>query len=68
VQIIKKKDIKKISYSPWNHKHDIDISAIEKIELEKTKTKLLFENGKELSFKPFALQILSLDNREVLYA
>jgi len=67
MQIIKKKDIEKISYVPWGHKYEIDISLIEKIELGKTKTKLIFKQGKNRLFKTTSLQITT-GNRTIAYA
>lgn len=68
MQIVKKKDIAKISYMPWNRKYDIDISLIEQIELGKTKTKLIFKEGKDRLFKTATLQILATGNRNIIYA
>jgi hypothetical protein len=68
MQTIRKKDIAKISYKPWSYQYDIDISLIEKIELGKTKTKLIFKKGKERLFKTTALLILASNSMEIINA
>lgn len=68
MQIVERKDIEKISYVPWNHKYDIDISLVEKIELGKTKTKLILKKGKDLLFKTTTLQILTTNGRDIIHA
>lgn len=68
MQIVSKEDITKISYKPWSHKYDIDISLIQRIELGKIRTKLIFEKGKERLFKTAALEILTTNNRNASYA
>jgi len=67
-KIIRKQDISKVSYKPWSHEHDIDISLIEKIELGKLKTKLIFKKGKKLLLKTAALKILATDEKNILNA
>jgi len=68
MKIVKKRDIEKISYVPWSNKYDIDISLIERIELGKTKTKLIFKKGNDRLFRTAALQILATNNRNIVYA
>jgi len=68
MQIIKKKDIARVSYVPWSSEHDIDTSLIKRIELGKTKTKLILEENRDFLYKTAALQIILKDNRIIKYA
>lgn len=68
MRIIKAKDVSKISYRLWSYKHEIDISLIKKIEIDKLKTNLIFKKGGNLFFKTTVLEILGINDKEILHA